>query len=180
MRYDDGVSRIGSDPFGTPADARLPARRLRGRLASPVTVWTAYRAGGSPAGLTVSSILVAEGDPPEVLGLLDPLSDLWEALSDTGRCVVHVLAADQERAAERFALRFPGDPFESSAVEASAWGPVLSQVPTRASCALIGSTDAGYGRLVRAGIDAVTLDERAAPPLVYFRGTYLRAGPTPG
>lgn len=176
MRYDDGVSRIGSDPFGTPVDARAPARRLRGRLASPVTVWTAYQPDGAPTGLTVSSILVAEGDPPGVLGLLDPLSDLWEALAATGRCVVHVLAAGQERAAERFALRFPGDPFEGSAVEVTAWGPVLTEVATRASCTLIDSADVGYGRLVRAGIDAVTLDERAAPPLVYFRGTYLTAG----
>ena len=51
--------RIGSQPpFAVPAERRDPARRLRGRLVAPVTVWTA----GDPsrgAGLTVSSILVA-------------------------------------------------------------------------------------------------------------------------
>ena len=47
-------------PFQTPADQREPARRLRGRLTSPVTIWTAYGAEG-PVGLTVSSIIVAEG-----------------------------------------------------------------------------------------------------------------------
>ena len=49
-------------PFAVPPERRDPARRLRGRLVAPVTVWTA----GHPstgAGLTVSSVLVAEGQP---------------------------------------------------------------------------------------------------------------------
>ena len=43
----------GQPPFAVPAGRRDPARRLRGRLVAPVTIWTAGRPPGG-AGLTVS------------------------------------------------------------------------------------------------------------------------------
>jgi 3-hydroxy-9,10-secoandrosta-1,3,5(10)-triene-9,17-dione monooxygenase reductase component len=71
--------RVGSQPpFAIPPERRDPARRLRGRLVAPVTVWTAGRPPGG-AGLTVSSVLVAEGQPARLLGLIDPTSAFWEA-----------------------------------------------------------------------------------------------------
>ena len=79
MGFDDGYRRIGSDPFL--AAEQDSARRLRGRLTVPVTVWTAYDRDGIPAGITVSSVLVVEGEPPEVIGLLGPLSEFWDAVS---------------------------------------------------------------------------------------------------
>ena len=149
-------------------------------MASPVTVWTAYGPDDVAVGLTVSSVLVAEGEPAELLGLVDPLSALGEALEDHGRFLVHVLAAEQVRAAERFALRFPGDPFEGEHVTPTPWGPALAAMPTRAGCTVRSSTEVGYAHLVLAGIDEIMLDERAVPPLVYYRGTYLAAGPPRG
>lgn len=175
MSYDDGISRIGADPFVTPVSAREPSRRLRGRLAAPVTVWTAYGADQEQAGLTVSSVLVAEGEPPLVVGLVDPLSDLWDAVRRGGRFVVHVLTGEHTRMAEAFALRFPGDPFNGETVVKTPWGPALATVATRASCTLLDASDAGYHRLVRAGVDGIELDERTVRPLVYYRGTYVTA-----
>jgi hypothetical protein len=94
--------RIGHQPpFAVPPERRSPARRLRGRLVAPVTVWTAGRPPGG-AGLTVSSILVAEGEPARLLGLIDPTSAFWEAMRETGTFVVHVLAAGDRHLAERF------------------------------------------------------------------------------
>src|SRR4029450_3190115 len=93
--------RIGSEPpFAVPPDRRDPARRLRGRLVAPVTVWTAGRLPGG-AGLTVSSVLVAEGQPAHLLALIDPTSALWEAVQDTRSFVAHVLAAGDRALAER-------------------------------------------------------------------------------
>jgi hypothetical protein len=44
---DEQPIRVGGQhPFATPPDRRSPARRLRGRLLAPVTVWTA----GAPEG----------------------------------------------------------------------------------------------------------------------------------
>src|ERR671922_3117560 len=89
----------GQHPFATPPERRSQARRLRGRLLAPVTVWTA----GSPsagAALTVSSVLVAEGEPARILGLIDPTSALWEATREAGAFVVHVLGAGDRSLAE--------------------------------------------------------------------------------
>ena len=89
--------RIGRQPpFAVPTERRSPARRL-----APVTVWTAGHPPGG-AGLTVSSVLVAEGQPPRLLGLIDPTSAFWEAAQETGAFVVHVLAVGDRALAERF------------------------------------------------------------------------------
>lgn len=180
MSLDDGTSRIGLNPFTTPIEAREPARRLRGRLAAPVTVWTAQSAAGTPAGITVSSVLIADGAPPEVLGLVDPLSAFADAAQESGRFVVHVLVSEQTRLAEKFALRLPGDPFEGEEASPTPWGPVLRGPATRAACTLLASTDAGYARLLRARIDEIALDERAAQPLVHYRGSYVSVRPLRG
>src|SRR3954466_4809456 len=58
-------------PFDTPDDERDPVRRLRGRIGGTVSLWTSGE-GIERAGLTVSSFLVATGDPGRVVGLLPP------------------------------------------------------------------------------------------------------------
>jgi flavin reductase (DIM6/NTAB) family NADH-FMN oxidoreductase RutF len=84
--------RIGRQPsVAVPPERRDPTRRLPGRLLGPVTVWTAGQLPGG-AGLTVSSIRVAEGQPARLLGLIDPTSASWEAGAGGRRVVVHVLA----------------------------------------------------------------------------------------
>jgi 3-hydroxy-9,10-secoandrosta-1,3,5(10)-triene-9,17-dione monooxygenase reductase component len=67
---------------------------------APVTVWTAGHAPGG-AGLTVSSVLVAEGQPARLLGPIDPASASWEAMREAGAFVVHVLAVGDRALAER-------------------------------------------------------------------------------
>jgi 3-hydroxy-9,10-secoandrosta-1,3,5(10)-triene-9,17-dione monooxygenase reductase component len=167
----------GPDPFATPLELRDPARRLRGRLTAPVTLWTAGD-GDHRAGLTVSSILVAEGEPALVLGLIGPLSELWEAVARTGALVVHVLAEGDRRLAERFAgvLPSPGGSFQGLSLEQSAWGPVLPEVGTRAFCRLVQAEDLGYHRLVRGAIERVDLGGDKAP-LAYLQGRFRRLAP---
>lgn len=171
---DEPAGRIRFEhPFVTPLEERDPARRLRGRLAAPVTVWTAG-AGTGRGGLTISSLLAAEGDPPRILGLLSDISELWVAIQDSGALVVHVLDASQRRLADRFALRTPspGGLFAGLEVSQSAWGPVLGEVPTRAYCRLEDTTPVGYSHLVTGRIERLDLDEDFDDPLVYFRGRY--------
>jgi len=178
MGFDDGTRRIGTDPFlvGEPD----PARRLRGRLTAPVTVWTAYDGDRTPAGITVSSMLVVEGEPPEVIGLLGPLSDFWDVVRESKQFVIHVLQADQARIADQFALRYPGDPFEGLSVSSSPCGPVLDTVAVRATCSFSGYMEIGYSLLVRARIDDVVAeDDDDVYPLVHYRGRYVTARPRP-
>ena len=95
-----------SHPFHEPEGDRDPVRRLRGRLGGTVSLWTA----GGPderAGLTVSSWLVAGGEPGRVLALLDPDADLTETLLGTGRGVLQLLAWEDRDLAEAFAGTAP-------------------------------------------------------------------------
>lgn len=169
---DDAGGVHYENPFVTPVDRRDPARRLRGRLASPVTVWTSGSVD-APVALTMSSILIADGDPPFVLGLLNDTTDLWDSITRTGAFVVHLLEEQDHVLSDEFAgLRpSPGGPFSRLEVEDSGWGPVLSQRKNRAFCRLRASEAAGYQHSVRGEIERIELDELDSP-LVLFRGRY--------
>jgi flavin reductase (DIM6/NTAB) family NADH-FMN oxidoreductase RutF len=163
----------GRHPFATPPGRRSPARRLRGRLLAPVTVWTA----GSPPGgaaLTVSSVLVAEGEPARILGLIDPTSALWETASQAGAFVVHVLLAGDRSLAERFAeIRPPiRGAFAGLEVAATPWGPLLGGRRSWAGCRLAGSTPAGYAELVEGVIERLELHDGEGP-LGWLHGGYV-------
>jgi 3-hydroxy-9,10-secoandrosta-1,3,5(10)-triene-9,17-dione monooxygenase reductase component len=167
------VSQIGDDPFSVPRELRDPVRRLRGQLAAPVTLWTTHGAHGR-AGLTVSSLLVAEGPVGSVLALIGPLTDFWEVLAESRRCVVHVLGPADRRLAEVFAGHYPEpEPFGGVAVSSSAWGPVVELAGARAFCELGEVSEVGYSLLVRAEIVRADLG-RVTEPLVYHRGAYAR------
>ena len=169
--------RVGSQPpFAVPPERRDPARRLRGRLVAPVTVWTAGKLPGG-AGLTVSSVLVAEGEPARLLGLIDPTSAFWEAMQETGAFVVQVLAVGDRTLAERFSeIRPPiRGPFDGLQVAESPWGPILAGNRPRAACRLAGSTPVGYAELVEGVIEELELPD-LADPLAYLHGSYRSVG----
>jgi flavin reductase (DIM6/NTAB) family NADH-FMN oxidoreductase RutF len=161
-----------TDPFADPDPARSPVRRLRGRLVSPVTLWTAP----GPVGLTVSSVLVVDGDPGRVLGLLDPESDLWPAVSARRRFAVTVLAAGAEQLADRFAglLPAPGGPFRTGAWEQTDYGPVPADPPAWAGCRLDGARPYGWGLLVEGTVERVGFGPGDPVPLAHHRGRYRR------
>lgn len=158
-----------SDPFATPDDQRSPLRRLRGRLPAPVTLWTA----AGPAGLTVSSMMVADGDPGRVAGLVDDESDLWTAVEATGRFAVVPLAEGDNQLAERFAglMPAPGGLFATGDWEDTGFGPVPRGYPWVA-CTLSGADQFGWSLLVTATIAGVSLTDTAAKPLLHHRGRY--------
>jgi 3-hydroxy-9,10-secoandrosta-1,3,5(10)-triene-9,17-dione monooxygenase reductase component len=164
----------GDNPFAPSVEERDPARRLRGRLVAPVTLWTAGAADAA-VGLTVSSLLVAEGPRPGVLGLISPNSDLWDTLQETRAFVLHVLEERHRGLAQRFAglVPSPGGPFAGEALSQSPFGPVMLDVPTRALCRVDELSEIGYARLVRAAIDDVTVGGDVEP-LAYLRGRFRR------
>jgi 3-hydroxy-9,10-secoandrosta-1,3,5(10)-triene-9,17-dione monooxygenase reductase component len=173
--------RIGMQPpFAVPPERRDPARRFRGRLVAPVTVWTA---GHPPAGagLTVSSVLVAEGQPARLLGLIDATSAFWEAMQEAGAFVVHVLAVGDRVLAERFSEVRPPirRPFDGLQVSESPWGPVLGGERPRAACRLAGSTPVGHAELVQGVIEQLELLD-LEDPLAYLHGSYRSVGDPPG
>nr|WP_229784346.1 flavin reductase family protein [Pilimelia anulata] len=160
------------DPFATPPEQRSPVRRLRGRIAAGVTLWTARDAAGAPAGLTVSSTVVADGEPARLLGLVDDESELWAALAATGRFAVAVLTDADRQLADRFAglLPVPGGPFRAGEWAATPYGPVPAGA-SMAGCRLDAARPYGWAMLVEATVEEVDLADGGAP-LVHHRGRY--------
>ncbi len=161
-----------TNPFATPADKRTPVRQLRGRLAAGVSVWTSTSSEG-PRGLTVSSMVLSEGEPSQTIGLINDTSGFYEALRQSSRFVVHLLPAEASRIADIFAGLFPsaGGVFADVLSSESEWGPVLTDFGDRAYCSLIDVVPAGYQMLVRGAIEKIELSG-LDDPLVYFRGKY--------
>lgn len=129
--------------------------------------------GSQRSGLTVSSLFVNEGDPGEIHMVIGPLTDLWEALQETGRCVIHVAGSEHAGRADVFAgLRpSPGGIFAGSETATSDWGPVLVDLPTRAYCTVVSMEERGWSGVVIATVDKIDiagLDD----PLIHFRGAY--------
>jgi flavin reductase (DIM6/NTAB) family NADH-FMN oxidoreductase RutF len=157
-------------PFADPPD---PVRRFRGRIGGAVSLWTAGE-GASRHGLTVSSLMVANGDPAAVLGLLDPDSDLHAALVSTGRGVVQLLQAPDRELADAFGglAPAPGGAFRLGTWEQTAAGPALVG-RTRAAVRYVESREVGWSALVVAEIADLHIEPDTAP-LEHRRGRYLR------
>jgi flavin reductase (DIM6/NTAB) family NADH-FMN oxidoreductase RutF len=167
----------GDHPFLPPESERSPVRRLRGRLAAGVTVWTAA-SGGHRAGLTVSSMMVADGEPGRVVALLDPDSELWETAAESRAVAVSWLTYDDRRLADAFAgvAPAPGGAFRLADWTDTDWGPVLARADTWAGCRLVDAEprEVGWALLVEAVLEHIELGEEQAPGLVHRRGRYLR------
>ena len=161
-------------PFLEPEGERDPVRRLRGRLGGVVTLWTSGD-GSERAGLTVSSMMVANGEEPRLLALVDPDSDLLDRLRETGTVVVQVLGWGDRDLADVFAgtAPAPGGPFRMADFEQTPWGPRLVHAHTWTGARLLEETPVGWSVLVTCAIDEVTVGDDD-PPLVHRRGRYQR------
>jgi 3-hydroxy-9,10-secoandrosta-1,3,5(10)-triene-9,17-dione monooxygenase reductase component len=170
MTSDEPGGRIHStDPFAVPETEKSEVRRLRGRFAATVTLWTAP----GPAGLTVSSAMVADGDPGRMLGLIDEESDFWAAASAAGRFAVTPLTPGDRQLADRFAGLFPapGGLFASGEWEQTGYGPVPARATTWAGCRLDDSRPCGWALLLDGVIETVRTGSGGSP-LVHYRGRY--------
>jgi flavin reductase (DIM6/NTAB) family NADH-FMN oxidoreductase RutF len=165
------VTIHAGDPFATPESDKSDVRRLRGRLAAPVTLWTAP----GPAGLTVSSILVADGEPGRVLGLIDEEADFWAAAAEAGRFAVTPLTPADQQLADRFAglTPAPGGLFATGDWSETPYGPVPAHLGTWAGCRLESHRPCGWALLVEAVIETVEAGPDPAP-LVHYRGRYRK------
>lgn len=159
-------------PFADPSPD--PVRRLRGRLGGAVTLLTAG-SDVEEAGLTVTSLMVAAGEPSRVLALVDPDSDLAAVASETGRGVLQLLEWPHRMLAEAFAglAPAPGGPFRQASFEPTEFGPRLSDASTWAGLSLESTTSVGWSLLTTWVIAEVMVGEEREP-LGHRRGRYVR------
>jgi 3-hydroxy-9,10-secoandrosta-1,3,5(10)-triene-9,17-dione monooxygenase reductase component len=158
------------NPFAQSADD--PTRRLRGRLATGVTLITA----GTPnrhTGLTVSSLVVVEGDPGRVVAVVGPNSDLYDIAGATGKFIVHLCEEEDAGLADVFAgIRpSPGGPFSGLDVLDTAWGPSIQSIGTRAFCSKAIIEPLGWSGMLVGIIDRVEFGSNP-DPLIHYRGGY--------
>jgi flavin reductase (DIM6/NTAB) family NADH-FMN oxidoreductase RutF len=166
------VTIHSTHPF---ADAEPdPVRRLRGRLGGAVSLWTSG-ADRDRSGLTVTSLMLAHGEPAHVLGLLDPDADLTERLVETGFGVVQLLSWPDRDLAEAFAgtAPAPGGPFRMDAFEQTSWGPRLASAATWAGVALVDQREVGWSLEVTCRVEEVVVGDDEAP-LLHRRGRWVR------
>lgn len=162
-------------PFVSPESERSPVRRLRGRLGSTVSLWTTGE-GAKRSGLTVSSLMVADGQPAHTLALLDPDSDLWEQLVTTRVAVVQLLGWEHRTIADVFAgtAPSPGGQFRAGSFVQTPWGPRVEGATTWAGVRLSAGEprEVGWSVLAQAQIEHVEIGAEG-PPLVHRRGRYV-------
>ena len=161
-------------PFADPDPD--PARRLRGRLGGSVTLWTAG-SGSDRAGLTLTSVLVVLGEPARLLGLVGPDSALADAVGETGRAVVHLLAWADRDLAEGFAgtAPAPGGVFRQAAFSDTEWGPRLEHAATWAGVRVESTAEVGWSRLLTCVVEHLEVGEET-DPLLHRRGRFVRLG----
>ncbi len=162
-----------------------PLRRLRGRLGGAVAIVAAGEGAGR-VGLTVSSLLVAAGEPALLLALIDPDSALADALeegAEGARCVVSLLTWEHRDLAEAFAglAPAPGGLFRTGGRTGASWtqtpwGPVLDGALGWAGVSVRATADAGWSLLVTGELDEIVIGPEAVP-LTHYRGRY-RPGPS--
>lgn len=166
---------IHSDHPFVPAERdRDPLRRFRGRLPAPVTLWTTG-GGGARAGLTVSSMLVADGNPARVLALVDEDSALADALEPDGAVAVSVLSWEHRALADAFAgtSPAPGGAFRLGGWSETEWGPVLDGVTSWMGARLIDEPrHSGWALLLEAVVEHIEIGADPAEPLAHVRGRY--------
>ena len=170
---------IHSDhPFLPPEGERSPLRRFRGRMVAPVSLWTAY-AHERRVGWTVSSMLVADGPEPMLVGLLDPDADLTEAVQpadEPARTVaVSLLGWQHRRLPDAFAglAPGPGGPFRLAEWQETPYGPVLADAPGWLGATVLETRSVGWSTLLTARIDQVEVGAADQDLLGHVRGRYL-------
>jgi len=161
-------------PFRPEPGDRDLARQFRGRLVAGVTIVTAGF-GSDRTGLTISSLLVIQGEPAQAHIVVSPATDLWSVASKTGRFVIHVCRYDDRHLADVFAGLWPspGGLFATVDATKSKWGPVLTDLPDRAYCSFVSGDEVGWSGLIVGSIDEVEVSD-LKDPMVHYRSGYRR------
>jgi len=119
--------------------------------------------------------MVADGEPGYVLGLLDPASDLAEALVDGAALAVSLLTDGDVLLADALGGvgPAPGGPFRMGEWTQTDYGPVPAHTPAWLGVRVEGTPQStGWSVLLRARIELVTINGSDPTVLSLFRGRY--------
>ncbi|MCW2747430.1 MAG: flavin reductase [Nocardioidaceae bacterium] len=174
MRDTGRVTIHSEHPFLPPDKDRDPVRRFRGHMPAPVTVWTTG-AESLREGWTVSSLMIADGQPARLVGLMDEDADFVDRLRETGVFVVNLLTAEHRLLADAFARvgPAPGGPFTLGSWSTSEWGPVLDDAAGWLGARWNGvEASLGWPMLIEAEIEHAEVSGTSPAPMMHLRGRY--------
>jgi flavin reductase (DIM6/NTAB) family NADH-FMN oxidoreductase RutF len=162
-------------PFADPEPDRV--RRFRGRLGGVVSLWTTGEER-SRSGLTISSLMVANGETPRALALVDPDSDFLDAVRVSDVCVIQLLSWRDRGLAEMFAgtAPAPGGAFAHADWEQTAWGPRLARATSWAYAMHLEEREMGWSVEVTCELVETHVLEEAEPALGHRRGQFFPLG----
>ena len=145
-------------------------RSLCGFFPTGVAVITAWRADGTPAGMTANSFTSVSLAPPLVSVSIDHLASMHATLLAADEFAVNVLARDQEELSRRFAGA-EEDRFADVAWVRSRRGlPVLAGAVATLECRRYDTLPAGDHTIILG--EAVDGGHGTGAPLIFFRGAY--------
>lgn len=155
-------------PYGSVAETRF--RHVMGSFATGITVVTSCDEGGTPVGLTASSLASVSKTPPLILVCIGHDKYTLSAIRSSGVFAINLLKADQAEIAHQFASSAP-DKFAKLRVKTGLLGvPLFENTLAYAECSVFNLIDAGdhvivIGRVVNGA-------NVTAPPLLHFRGQF--------
>ncbi|MFN4091972.1 MAG: flavin reductase family protein [Brevundimonas sp.] len=143
-------------------------RRALGAFATGVCVITADSPDG-PLGITANSFTSVSLEPRLILWCLDERSERWPVFAAAERFAIHVLAADDQAVAKRFASGVSvlnADEFERR----GDGPPCLPGSLARLECVTHDRIQMGDHMIIVGRVEA--FDERPGDALTFFRGRY--------
>jgi flavin reductase (DIM6/NTAB) family NADH-FMN oxidoreductase RutF len=152
-------------------------RTAMGQFATGVTVVTTLD-GASPQGITVNALTSVSLDPPIVVIALDRKRFIVPAIDASRRYAVNILAEDQQWMSDCFAGANVTPNRESFC--GAAWHPGTTGLPViggaiaTLECAVEDRFEVGDHFLYVGRVEACSIEEPSAPPLLYHRKRYLR------
>jgi len=147
-------------------------RRALGAFATGVCVVTADSVKG-PLGITINSFTSVSLTPRLVLWCLDERSERWQAFSAAERFSIHVLDAQSEALARRFAKGI-GVMEDSEFQRVGESAPRLGAAAARFDCRTHDRVQMGDHMIIVGEVEAFEASDAAT--LTYFRGRYGVAG----
>jgi 3-hydroxy-9,10-secoandrosta-1,3,5(10)-triene-9,17-dione monooxygenase reductase component len=159
------------DTAARPDEARA-YRDALGAFATGVCVVTADGPDG-PVGITINSFTSVSLSPRLVLWCLDERSERFPAFAGAERFAIHVLGADGEGVARRFA-KGDGRMSKDEFVRGEGQAPRLANVAARFECRAYGRAPMGDHLILVGEVEAYEVS--GGETLTYHRGRYGRAG----
>lgn len=152
-------------------------RTAVGQFATGVTIVTTLD-GANPQGITVNALTSVSLDPPMVVIALDRKRFINPAIDASRRYAVNILAEDQQWLSDCFAgatVTPNRAAFCGAALRPGITGlPLIGGAIATLECAVDDRFEVGDHYLYVGRVEACSIDEPAAPPLLYHRKHYLR------